>query len=167
MPRAIPLRLPVLPLIAAMLLVTGGLRAAGVVSAAPVFTGGASTGKNITLASLRGRPVLLLIAPSPRNRAFRTQLRELRGRYERLAAQGVLCFAAFTEGVDRIPSNIPFITVNDPVATASAYGSREGFSIAVIGRDGNLDCLSTRPLPGQRVLDLVMNNAAMQEILRH
>jgi len=159
------LRYRLLPLIVAILLVPA-LRAAGTTYEAPGFTAGASTGKKITLASLRGRPAVLLIAPSPGNGAFRRQLAELRGRYERLAAQHILCFAAFTQGEGRIPSNIPLITVDDPVATAAAYGVREGFAIAVIGRDGNLDCLSERPLAGQRVMDLVMNNAAMQELLR-
>jgi hypothetical protein len=137
-----------------------------VANAAPAITGGASAGRTITLASLRGKPVLLLVAPSPRDRAFRAQVAELKDRYERLAAQGLLCFAAFTAENGRIPSNIPFIMVNDPVATASAYDVQKGFAIAVIGRDGNLDCLSVKPLPGQRVLDLVMNNASVQEALR-
>lgn len=91
---------------------------------------------------------------------------ELRGRYERLAAQGLLGFVAFTTEGGRIPSNIPFIEVNDPASTAAAYDVQQGFAIAVIGRDGNLDCLSTKPLPGQRILDLVMNNASVQEGLR-
>ena len=137
-----------------------------VANAAPSFIGGASAGRSITLASLRGKPVILLVAPSPRDRAFRSQLAELKDRYERLAAQGVLCFAAFTAEDGRIPSNIPFIMVNDPAATAAAYDVQRGFAIAVIGRDGNLDCLSIRPLPGQRVLDLIMNNASVQEALR-
>jgi hypothetical protein len=137
-----------------------------VVNAAPPFAGGASAGRNIQLSSLRGKPVILLIAPSPRNRAFRSQMSELRGRYERLAAQGLLGFVAFTTEGGRIPSNIPFIEVNDPASTAAAYDVQQGFAIAVIGRDGNLDCLSTKPLPGQRILDLVMNNASVQEGLR-
>jgi len=139
---------------------------ASVVNAAPSFSGGASAGRTIQLASLRGKPVILVIAPSPRDRAFRGQMAELKGRYERLAAQGLLCFVAFTSEGGLIRSNIPFIEVNDPVATAAAYDVRKGFAIAVIGRDGNLDCLSTRPLPGQRILDLVMNNASVQEMLR-
>jgi hypothetical protein len=89
-----------------------------------------------------------------------------RGRYERLAAEGMLFFAAFTAEGGRIPSNIPFILVDVPTATAAAYDVPNGFAIAVIGRDGNLDCLSTKPLPGQRVLDLAMNNAQVQEQLR-
>lgn len=144
----------------------GHAREASVVNAAPSFSGGASAGRNIQLSSLRGKPVILVIAPSPRDRAFQGQMSELKGRYERLAAQGLLCFAAFNTEGGRIRSNIPFIEVNDPSATAAAYDVSKGFAIAVIGRDGNLDCLSTRPLPGQRILDLVMNNASVQEQLR-
>ena len=137
-----------------------------VVNAAPLFTGGAEVGRKITLSSLRGKPVVLVIAPSPKDRTFRTQMNVFRGRYERLAAEGMLFFAAFTAEGGRIPSNIPFILVNTPTATAAAYDVSNGFAIAVIGRDGNLDCLSTKPLPGQRVLDLAMNNAQVQEQLR-
>ena len=136
------------------------------VNAAPGFTGGTEGGKKITLASLRGNPVLLVIASSPKDRAFRSQMKELRGIYERYSAQGGLAFAALTVGGGRIPSNIPFILVNDPSAVASAYDVTKGFAIAVIGRDGNLDCLSTKPLPGQRIYDLVMNNAEMQQRFR-
>jgi hypothetical protein len=137
-----------------------------VVNAAPGFTGGASAGRKITLASLKGKPVVLVIAPSPKDRAFRAQMNELRGRYERMASQGMLFFAAFTSEGGRIPSNIPFILADDPAYVASAYDITKGFAIAVIGRDGNLDCLSTKPLPGQRILDLSMNNADVQLGLR-
>lgn len=136
-----------------------------VIHAAPAFSGGADVGKNITLTSLRGKPVILVIASSPRERAFRKQIKELKGNYERIAAQGGIAFAAFTVEGGRIPSNIPFVIVNDPVAAAAAYGV-EKFAIAMIGRDGNLDCLSTKPLPGYRILDLIMNNAEMQQQLR-
>jgi hypothetical protein len=161
-----------LPALSALLLAGGAVAApvpsktaSTVVNAAPAFSGGASVGKKITLASLRGKPVFLVIAPSPRDRAFRKQMKEFRGYYERLASQGSIAFAAFTVEGGRVPSNIPFIIVDDPVATASAYDA-QGFAIAVIGRDGNLDCLSTKPIPGYRLLDLVMNNAEMQQLLR-
>ncbi len=137
-----------------------------VVNPAPPFSGGANAGKNITLASLRGKPVLLVISTSPKDHAFRKQMKELRGHYERLAAQGMIGFVAFTSEGGRIPSNIPFILVNDPAGTSAAYDIDEGFAIAVIGRDGNLDCLSNKPLPGYRINDLVINNAEMQTLLR-
>ena len=137
-----------------------------VINAAPAFSGGAAEGRMITLGSLKGKPVLLLIATSPKDRAFRRQIAELRGRYERLAAYGIICFAAFTGEGGVIPSNVPFLTVNNPAATASAYDVTGGFAVAVIGCDGNLDCLSTRPLPGQRILDIINNNASVQQQLR-
>ena len=137
-----------------------------VVNPAPGFTGGASAGRKITLASLKGKPVVLVIAPSPKDHAFRDQMSEFRGRYERMASLGMLFFAAFTTDGGRIPSNIPFILVDDPSSVASAYDITRGFAVAVIGRDGNLDCLSTKPLPGQRILDLSMNNADVQLGLR-
>jgi len=137
-----------------------------IINAAPGFTGGASAGRKITLASLKGKPVVLVIASSPKDRAFREQMNEFRGRYERLASQGMLFFVAFTSEGGRIPSNIPFILVDDPAAVASVYDVTKGFAVVVIGRDGNLDCLSTKPLRGQRILDLSMNNADFQTQIR-
>lgn len=137
-----------------------------VANSAPGFSAGADVGKKLTLDANRGKPVILVIAPSPRDSAFRRQMNELKGHYERLASQGLIAFAAFTTEGGKIPSNIPFILVNDPTSTASAYDVQRGFAIAVIGRDGNLDCLSTKPLPGYRILDLVMNNAGMQSLIR-
>lgn len=141
-------------------------RASSAISAAPAFSGGADEGRLISLSSLRGKPVLLVIAPSPMDRAFRSQVAELKGRYERLASQGMICFAAFTANSGLIPSNIPFLTVKNSPSVASSYGVTNGFAVAVIGADGNLDCLSMKPLPGQRILDLVNNNASIQEQLR-
>ena len=160
-------RLPSALLSLTLLFAAGGRLSAEttVIHPAPGFSGGASAGRNITLASLRGKPVLLVIAPSPADRAFRKQMAELRGYYERMASRGILCFAAFTSEGGRIPSNIPFITVNDPVAAASDYGAAS-FAVAVIGPDGNLDCVSSRALPGQRILDLMQNNAFLQQQLR-
>jgi hypothetical protein len=141
-------------------------KGSSLISAAPAFSGGAAEGRTVTLSSLKGKPVLLLIAPSPKDRAFRRQISELSGRYERLAADGIICFAAFTSDGGVIPSNVPFLTVNNPAVVASSYDVTGRFSVAVIGRDGNLDCLSTKPLPGQRILDLINNNASVQEHLR-
>ena len=155
-------------LFTAVLFIPGplGAREESVVNAAPAFAGGGSVGRRITLASLRGKPVILVFASSPSDREFRKQMSEFKGSYERLAAQGMISFAAITSFQGRIPSNIPFILVDDPSPVASAYGVGSGFAIAVIGPDGNLDCLSLKPLPGQRILDLVNNNAARQTEMR-
>ena len=149
---------------------TSGMNSSSVhstlVNAAPNFSGVAESSKKLNLTSLRGKPVLLVIAPSPKDRSFRMQMQELSGIYERYSAQGGLAFAALTGEGGKIPSNIPFILVNDPASVAASYDVTKGFAIAVIGSDGNLDCLSTKPLPGQRVYDLVMNNAEMQRRFR-
>ena len=135
-------------------------------NAAASFAGGAAEGRTVTLSSLKGKPVLLLIAPSPKDPSFRTQVLDLRGCFERLVSHGTICFAAFTRESGVIPSNIPFLTVNDPAAVASSYDVVSGFAVAVIGVDGNLDCISTKPLPGQRIIDIINNNASLQEKLR-
>lgn len=123
-------------------------------------------GKREHLAALRGKPVLLLIAPSPKNWAFRSQLGELRGMYEKLAAQEMIACVAFTKEEGRIKSNIPFIPVLDGSAVGEAYGVGDHFAVAVIGADGNLDCLSRRPLPGQRIHDLIDASYTTQARLR-
>lgn len=137
-----------------------------VAGAAPSFSGGREQGRSVSLGSLRGKPVVLLISSSPNDRPFRRQLSELRGRYERLAAKGMIGFVAFTGEQGRIRSNIPFLTADRPAEVASLYDVRNGFAVAVIGVDGNLDCLSTKPLPGQRILDIINNNASVQQQLR-
>lgn len=118
------------------------------------------------LSSLRGKPVLLIIAPSPKTHALRSQLGELKDLYEKLAAQGMIACVAFTQEEGRIPSNIPFVVVLDGPATAAAYNVHKGFAVAVIGADGNLDCLSTRPLPAQRIHDLIDASYTTQSLLR-
>ncbi len=113
-------------------------------------------GRLTHLASLRGKPVLLLIAPSPQSHAFRSQLSNLKGIYGRLANRELICVAAFYEEDGTIPSNIPFITASAGATTAAAYGiQKNSFAVAVIAADGNLDCLSNKVLPGQRIDDLI------------
>jgi len=86
--------------------------------------------------------------------------------YQRFAAAKLVCFAAFTNEGGTIHSNIPFVTVADGPRVAFLYEITKGFAIAVIGPDGNLDCLSTKVLPAQRILDLMNANFAVQDGLR-
>jgi len=124
-------------------------------------------GNNIDhLASLRGKPVLVLFTDTSLNHAFRHQLRELQSHYERLAAHGLICAVAFTQEVGPVPSNIPFITLLNGKGSARAYGISHNFGIALLGADGNLDCLSTHPLSGQRIADLMDASYTVQEIMR-
>jgi hypothetical protein len=118
------------------------------------------------LSSLRGKPVLILFTDTPLNHAFRHQLRKLKSRYEYMAAHGLICAVAFTKEVGSVPSNIPFITLLNGESSARAYGVSGSFGIALLGADGNLDCLSIHPLPGQRIADLMDASFTVQEALR-
>ena len=139
---------------------------AEVVREAPAFTWTDSTGSAKPLKNLHGQPVVLVIAKSPREWAFRSQVGQLQKIYARFAAEKLLCVAAFSGEQDIIRSNIPFLTVPDGPGTAAAYEVPEGFAIAVIGADGNLDCFSTRVLPAQRIFDIIQNSYTNQKQLR-
>jgi hypothetical protein len=139
---------------------------AEVVREAPAFTWTDSTGSAKPLKNLRGQPVVLVIAKSPREWAFRSQVGQLQKIYARFAAEKLLCVAAFSGEQDIIRSNIPFLTVPDGPGTADAYDVPTGFAIAVIGADGNLDCFSTRVLPAQRIYDILVNSYTNQKQLR-
>jgi hypothetical protein len=155
---------PLLALLAALCLALP--LQAEVVREAPAFTWTDSTGSAKPLKSLRGQPVVLVIANSPRQWAFRSQVGQLQKIYARFAAEKVLCIAAFSGEQDVIRSNIPFLNVTDGPGTAAAYDVPEGFAIAVIGEDGNLDCFSTRVLPAQRIYDIIGNSYNKQKHLR-
>jgi hypothetical protein len=139
---------------------------AEVVREAPSFTWTDSTGSAKPLKNLRGQPVVRVIARSPREWSFRSQVGQLQKIYERFAAEKLLCVAAFSGEQDLIRSNIPFLTVPDGPGTATTYEVPEGFAIAVIGADGNLDCFSTRVLPAQRIFDIIQNSYTNQKQLR-
>ncbi len=139
---------------------------AEVVRPAPAFHWIDSTGKAKSSAALRGQPLVLVIAQSPTQRLFRAQVGQLQKIYERFAANGVLCIAAFSSEPGIIRSNIPFLTVPDGAATAAAFDTPAGFSISVIGEDGNLDYIGNRVLPAQRIYDIIDNSFARQKKLR-
>jgi len=107
------------------------------------------------LSSLQGQPVLLLIAPSPKSWDLYRQLNALKGNYEHLAAQHLVCLVAFTKEEGPVRSNIPFITVERGAAVGEAYNVPNHFALALISPDGNLDCFSTHVLAGQRIDDLI------------
>ena len=143
-----------------------GTSAANVVRPAPDFTWLDQSGRPVNFAKLRGQSAVILIAPTPRTWAFRRQVGQIHKVYERLAANRVLCFAAFTQEAGRIRSNIPFVIAADGGQIASLLGVDRGFAIAIIGRDGNLDLITSRVTAGQRVLDVINNSFSVQEALR-
>ena len=85
---------------------------AEVVRAMPDFSWIDSTGKTKSSKDLRGRPLVILIADSPTEWAFRSQVGQLQKIYQRFAADGLVCIAAFSREPGLIRSNIPFLTVD-------------------------------------------------------
>ena len=139
---------------------------ARVVRPAQDFTWIDYNGKTASLKSLRGQAVVVLIAPSPRSWTFRSQIGQLQKAYQRFAAQKLVCFAAFTQEGGVVRSNIPFVTAADGPNVAFRYEVAKGFAIAIIGPDGNLDCISTKVVPAQRILDIMNANFAVQDQMR-
>jgi hypothetical protein len=137
---------------------------AGVVRPAPAFTFGGSGGKN-SLGSLRGQPVVLLIARTAKTSALRSQLKNLSTAYHDCASRGAVFIAAILDG-GTVPSDIPFALAANGAAVAAAYGMQGDFLIAVIGRDGNLDFVTDKPVPGMRVFEVIKNNFDVQDKAR-
>jgi hypothetical protein len=135
---------------------------AAVVHLAPEFTFVGAGEKARTLHSLRGQPVVLVIADSSKNGALKKQLKNLERVYQELASKGAIFVAAIVKGDDPIPSNIPVAIANNGAAVATSYGVSKGFQIVIIGRDGNLDYQTDRILPPERVRDVIQNSFEVQ-----
>lgn len=160
-------RLLALALVAVALLPWLPSAQANVVRPVPDFTWVGLGGKQESLAQFRGQPVVVLITTGPRNWAFRRQIGQLQSVYQRLAATGAVCVAAFTRETGIVRSNIPFVLAQDGPRVAYLTGTQgPRFSIVVIGKDGNIDSISQRVLTGQRVLDIIGNSFVVQQTLR-
>jgi hypothetical protein len=147
-------------LIAALLLPS--LATAEVVRPAPDFIWLSSGAKGKSLKSLRGQPVVLVVAESPRQRIFRAQVGQLKKVYQLLGNEKMVAVAAFTREPGVIRANIPFILTADPGYVSSIYGVQGNFAVFVIGQDGNIDALSDKVLPGQRIIDIINNSFVIQ-----
>jgi len=139
---------------------------ADVVRPAPEFFWVDSTGARKSSKALLGRPVILLIADSPRQWAFRSQVGQLQTMYERIAADKAVCVAAFSQAPGVVRSNIPFVLAADGPQTAFNLQIQRGFGIAIIGKDGNLDYIGSRVIPAQRIYDILDNSYVVQRALR-
>lgn len=135
---------------------------ARVVRPAPDFLWLKSGATASGLRALRGQPVVLVVAKSPRQRSFRVQVRQLQKAYQLLGNEKAVMVAAFTEEPGVIESNIPFVLAANPAAVAAAYGVEGNFAVFVIGKDGNIDEISDRVLAGRRVLDIINNSYVVQ-----
>jgi hypothetical protein len=139
--------------------------ASPVVRPAPDF-GFAGVGKRQTLRSLRGQPVVIVIAPSPKSGAFKKQLKRLTPIYQEFASRGTVFVAAFSQSDGQIESNIPFVVAANGSNVASAYGLKDDFTIAIVGRDGNMDLVSERVLPALRIREVIQNSYVVQQAAR-
>jgi len=135
----------------------------GIVRLAPDFTF-PSIGKNQSLRGVRGQPVVLIIAKSPKSREFKAQLKVLKTIYQQFANKQVIFVAAFTGEPGPIMSDIPFVIANNGPGVAAAYGvpDKQKITIAIIGKDGNLDYQTNQVLNANRVRDVVQNSYAVQ-----
>lgn len=135
---------------------------AEVVRLAPELTFPGPANKTQTLKSLRGQPVVLLIASSPDNKAFRKQLAYFRDGYQQFAARKTIFIAAFQkDSPQAVKSNIPFVIAGDGNAVAAAYQAKE-FSLVIIGVDGNIDYQTDKPRPAWRIHDVTQNSYEVQ-----
>lgn len=139
---------------------------ANVVRPAPDFTWTNSAGKQESLKAFKGQPVIVVVAPSPRSWIFRAQVGQIQKMYERYAAARAVFVAAFTQEQGLIRSNIPFVVATDGPRIAFDYQTPERFGVAVIGRDGNLDYVTGRVIPAQRLYDIIGASFVPQESMR-
>jgi peroxiredoxin len=151
------------PLLLALFLLSAlATTEAAIVRPAPDFTFPGIGNKAKSLKSLRGQPVVLIIANSPKTGDFKAQAKYLKTIYQQFASKQVVFVAAFTEGDGVIKSDIPFAIASHGPAVAGAYGVVDKFNIVIIGKDGNVDYQTKKVLPPERVRDVIQNSFAVQ-----
>jgi hypothetical protein len=141
---------------------------AEVVRPAPDFWLGPLPGANgESLKGQRGRPVILLMARSPETSAFRTQMKEIAARFDRLSTRNVLVVAAFEQvpasGFDGvIKSNVPVVVAPKGAEICRLYSLQSKAAIALIGPDGNLDYITSKTLNASRITQIIGNSFEFQ-----
>lgn len=151
-------------LLLSLFLIAATAASAVVIRPAPNLTFPGPGNKAKSLQSLRGQPVVLLIAESPRTGAYRKQLKELREIYSQFASRQVVFIAAFRDGsTEPVKSDVPFAIAYNGSAVAGAYGVQDDFALVVIGKDGNVDYQTRKPASAQRIRDVIQNSFAVQE----
>ncbi len=127
------------------------------------FTG---VGGTKSLHNLRGQPVVLFVASSPKSKAFKKQLQRTRPIYQEFASRGVVFAVAFSKQDGQVPSDIPVVIVNNGPSVAAAYDLQGDYLLAVIGKDGNLDLITSKVVAGTRVREVVQNSFEVQKAIR-
>ncbi len=120
-----------------------------------------------SLRGLRGQPVVLIIADSPKAKPLKKQLVWLRDLYQTFASRKAVFIAAFkNSNGGAVQSNIPFALANNPQAVAAAYGVTGDFALIIIGKDGNVDYETTKPQTPERIRDVMQNSFEVQSSSR-
>ncbi len=155
---------PIAALLLALSLLLAPSLQAKVVRPAPDLLFASGNGKASSLKSLKGQPVVILFGASPRQGAVRKQVKYLEDLYRLLAGrQAIFIYAVQNDAAGGIKSDIPFVPAQNPAAVASAYGVAPGkFALAVVGTDGNLDLITSKVSPGERVMEIFNNSYPAQ-----
>jgi hypothetical protein len=134
----------------------------------PDFSFPGPGGRTQTLRSLRGQPVVLLVAESPRAGAFRKQLDYIAPLYSEFATRKAIFIAAFTQGGGETPvkSNVPFVIANNGPSVAAAYNVTGKYNTILIGPDGNVNYQTSKVLPAFRIRDVLQNSYPVQAQMR-
>ena len=133
-----------------------------VVRLAPDFSWQGAGSKLTTLKSLRGQPVVLIIAKSAKDHTFRKQTKRLKDIYQEFAARNVVFVAALQDSSGIIPSDVPIVVANGGEKIAADYGAQGSFSVVVIGIDGNVDMQTSKLVPASRIKDVIINSYPAQ-----
>lgn len=108
--------------------------------------------------------MILLIAPSPRYGRVRSQMDRIWDYFRQITANKAVVLAAFTQEPGNVASNVPVAVVPDGADVAAAFGADPNrFTIAIIGKDGNIDLQSDEVQAGQRIIDVMVNSAPVQD----
>lgn len=140
---------------------------ADIVRLAPDFSWQGAGSKRNTLKTLRGQPVVLIIAKSARDKAFRKQVKRLKEIYQEFASRNVVFVAALQEEDGVIPTDVPIVIANNGAKIAADYQAEGSFNLIVIGRDGNMDMQTSKIVPASRIKDVIINSFPVQSEQRN
>ena len=133
------------------------------VQLAPDFSFRDANGHISSLKSLRGKPVILLIAPSAGKGRFRREVKTINRASRSFTSRKAVFVAAFAQGGEMMRGELSFLLATHASHIARAYGiDPNSYGLFVIGPDGNLDLRSTRVLSAQRIIDAIDNSYVVQ-----
>ena len=134
-----------------------------IVQLAPDFSFRDANGHISSLKSLRGKPVILLIASSAGKGRFRREVKTINRASRSFTIRKAVFVTAFAQGGEMMRGESPFLLAADPSHIATEYGiDPNSYGLFVIGPDGNLDLRSTRVLSAQRIIDVIDNSYVVQ-----